>query len=399
MRAFSSHWQELANFVPKSKRGEMLSKGFEVGKRVSKAENVSPVDEINWDEYEAVLGKDVVGPMKAEYDATPVSNLDAEIESSVKASKAKMDALKAHVDEIDERNKPVKEAAAKQLEILERSRTTENTTLEEVMRRYPHVYKTVMKQIDDENYNTQYPAIDESAIRLATIKAKWDSAKDGKLTEDKLNEVVSDMDSYTIPKAQQYGDYTYADFTDEEKASVARAHEALGVELTDELIAEYESTPDPFSLTEAELAETDEGVLRQTMHNVVVGDGPIDRAILLHDRIEKLRETGQLVPNPDVVERIEQSLGDNSIVRMTEDEFEGKSAEELTKLSQEAAASGDYYRASMFLYEAKVLEGEIDPSVRGGESYSATCNLMMQMSDNLITVQETGKRPQFGLLF
>ena len=32
-------------------------------------------------------------PPQAEYDATPVSNLDAEIESSVKASKAKMDAL------------------------------------------------------------------------------------------------------------------------------------------------------------------------------------------------------------------------------------------------------------------------------------------------------------------
>ena len=53
----------------------------------------------------------------------------------------------------------------------------------------------------------------------------------------------------------------------------------------------------------------------------------------------------------------------------------------------------------MFLYEAKVLEGEIDPAVRGGESFSGVCNLMMQMSDNLITVQETGKRPQFGLLF
>ena len=63
------------------------------------------------------------------------------------------------------------------------------------------------------------------------------------------------MDSYSVPKAQQYGDYTYADFTDEEKASVARAHEALGVELTEDLIAEYESHPDPFSLTEAELAE------------------------------------------------------------------------------------------------------------------------------------------------
>ena len=56
-------------------------------------------------------------------------------------------------------------------------------------------------------------------------------------------------------------------------------------------------------------------------------------------------------------------------------------------------------QASMFLYEAKVLEGEIDPAVRGGESFSGVCNLMMQMSDNLITVQETGKRPQFGLLF
>ena len=30
----------------------------------SKAENISQVDEINWAEYEAALGADVVGPMK-----------------------------------------------------------------------------------------------------------------------------------------------------------------------------------------------------------------------------------------------------------------------------------------------------------------------------------------------
>merc|ERR1719183_1942135 len=113
MRAFCSHWQELANYVPKSKRGEMLSKGFDVSKRTSKAENVTPVAEINWEEYEAALGADVVGPMKAEFDAAPVANLDAEIESSVAASKAKMDQLKAHVDEIDARSQPIKDAAAK----------------------------------------------------------------------------------------------------------------------------------------------------------------------------------------------------------------------------------------------------------------------------------------------
>ena len=68
---------------------------------------------------------------------------------------------KAHVDEIDARSQPIKEAAAKELEVLQRSRTTENTTLEEVMRRYPHVYKTVMDKIEDENYDTRYPAIDQ----------------------------------------------------------------------------------------------------------------------------------------------------------------------------------------------------------------------------------------------
>merc|ERR1719181_869259 len=205
VRAFSSHWEELANFVPKSKRGEMLSKGFDISKRASKAEGVTPAAEIKWEEYEAALGADVVGPMKAEYDATPVANLDAEIESSVQASKAKMDALKAHVDEIDARSQPMKEAAAKELEVLQRSRTTENTTLEEVMRRYPHVYKTVMDRIEDENYDTRFPAIDQDAIRLSTIKTQWDSDKYGKLTEDKLSEVMTEMDSFAPPKPFEYG--------------------------------------------------------------------------------------------------------------------------------------------------------------------------------------------------
>ena len=92
------------------------------------------------------------------------------------------------------------------------------------------------------------------------------------------------------------------------------------------------------------ILQTDEGVLRQLLHDEVLKDGIIDRAILLHDRIEKLRNTGELVPNPDVVERIEASIGDNTIVRMTEEEFEGKSAAELTQLATEAAAVEDYYR-------------------------------------------------------
>ena len=63
------------------------------------------------------------------------------------------------------------------------------------------------------------------------------------------------MDSYSPPKAPQWGDFTYADFSDEDKAAVAKAHDYFGVELTDELIAEYEAQPDPFNLTEEELAE------------------------------------------------------------------------------------------------------------------------------------------------
>ena len=78
-------------------------------------------------------------------------------------------------------------------------------------------------------------------------------------------------------------------------------------------------------------------------------DGVIDRAILIYDRINKLRDTGDLVPNPDVVERIESSLGDNSITRLTEEDFEGKSSEELTTLAQEAAAVEDYYRVCIHL--------------------------------------------------
>ena len=85
------------------------------------------------------------------------------------------------------------------------------------------------------------------------------------------------------------------------------------------------------------------------MHDEVMKDGMIDRAILIHDRIAKLRDTGELVPNPDVVERIETGLGDNSITRMTEEDFEGKSAEELTALAQEAAAVEDYYRVCIRL--------------------------------------------------
>ena len=55
----------------------------------SKAENVSPVDEINWDEYEAVLGKDVVGPMKvsATFAIVALENWGNKVEITVALTK------------------------------------------------------------------------------------------------------------------------------------------------------------------------------------------------------------------------------------------------------------------------------------------------------------------------
>lgn len=398
-RAFSSHWEALAEFVPKSKRNEMLSGSFDISKRQSKAEAASPLPDIDWAQYESVLGKDVVGPMKAEYEATPATELDAEIASSVDQSKKRMNQLKAEVNRINEENKPIKAMAAKQLKVLGRSRTTENTTLEEVARRYPEIHKEVMQKLADEDYNTDFPAIDQSAIRLASIKKHWDSSKRGKLTEEKLNETVALMEDLSPPKPKEWADRSYADFSDESKTQLAAMAEKLDIELTDELIAEFDSASDPFSLTTEELAETDEGKLTLAMESEVKKGEFADRAILLFDRINHLRDTGVLVPNPDVVERIEASKGDNRIIRMTEDELEGRSAEELHALAESAAADEDYYRGLMYSYESKVLSGEIDPKVRGFITYSGRCNLLMQMVDNMITVQETGKRPQFAFFF
>lgn len=399
IRAFSSHWQELANYVPKSKQKEILSGSFDISKRMAKADGTSALAEIDWAHYESVLGSDVVGPMKADYEATPTANLDAEIESSIGKRREQIDHLKSEVDRIDEESKPVKEIAAKQLKVLEANRTTEHTTLEEVSRRYPDIHQEVMKNIEDENYDTRFPAIDQSALRLATIKEKWDSSKFGKMTEESLNSLVAEMEDLAAPpKPKAWGDVSYTDFSDQDKDDMVAYSEKIGVELTDELIAEFDAMPDPFSLTADELAETDEGKLFQAMHNEVEKDGGIDRAILLHDRINYLRDTGDLVPNPDVVEQTEASLGlgDNTIARMTDDEFEGKTVDELTALATEAADVEDYYRATMYSYEAKVLNGDIDPTVRGIGSFSGQVNLMMQMGDNYITAAETKKRPQFA---
>merc|ERR1712196_349576 len=110
---------------------------IDIAKRATKADNVSASAEIDWAHYESVLGKDAVAPLKAEYEATPVKELDAEIESSVNKAKSQMEKLKTDVAAISADAEALTATAASQLAVLERTRTDEDTTLEEVLRRHP----------------------------------------------------------------------------------------------------------------------------------------------------------------------------------------------------------------------------------------------------------------------
>jgi len=399
VRSFSSHWDTLVSLVPRAKRKEIASERLDIAKRANKADNVSALPEIDWAHYENILGKDVVGPMKAEYDATPVTELDSEIESSVNKAKSQMEKLKSEVATISDEAEALTNTADAQLAVLERTRTDEDTTLEEVLRRYPDIYNELMKNIEEENFDTNFPTLDLNAMRLAAIKNNYD----GKLTEEVVNEIVAEMEAMDAPTEDgslTYESASYEDFSDEAKADLASLHEEVGVELTPELIAEYDAIADPSKLTAEEAAETDEGSICAAIQanlNSLNADASPEKALALYDHLQSLRASGDLVANPAAVASLTASVGGIPIVRLTEQDFEGKSADDLSALAKDAEASGDLYRACMYLYEAQVLNGEIDPSA-SDDSYSGNTNTLVQMSENIQTLAETGKRPEYATL-
>merc|ERR1712232_339748 len=221
-------------------------------------------------------------------------------------------------------------------------------------------------------------------------------------SEDGLNEIVAEMEAMDAPAVHgaTYDTLSYADMSEESQAELASLHTEMGVALTPELIAEYDAMADPSTLSASEASETDEGKICAAIQanlNMTNADASPEKALALYDHLESLRSSGDLVFNPAAVAALSAGLGGSPIQPMEESDFEGKSADELSELSQQAEADGDLYRASMYLYEAQVLNGDIDVTARG-HCYSGTSNLFMQMSENIQNLAAPGKRPEYAHL-
>jgi len=402
-RAMSSHWDNLTRLVPNSKKREMTNRRTAISKRQSVADATKPLPEIDWDAYTAVLGADAVAPIKAEYESQPAADVDAEVSKAVARTSSKMAELKDSVTEIVAGADALATQAAQELKVLERSRTDENTSLEEVLRRYPEIYETLVDRLENENFDINYPAVDAAAIRLATVKQHWDTEKLGPLTEEAIAEVVEEMDALQSESAGNevtFDQLRYSDFSDDKKAEFEEMHKQLGLELTDDLIAQYDALPDPRQLTVAETAIKDEAeIVKQIeFHLNIDNDGAsYHKAEAFYQHMADLRHSGDLVANVAGMERFRIENCTHSLAPMEIEQFEGKSAEELASLAEDSAAAGNYYEACMYLYESKVVDGTIDPTARN-DSFSGAANLSMQMSENMVEFSSTGRKPVLAQL-
>jgi len=399
VRAFSSHWENLVKLVPKSNQQEMASQQMLIAKRQAKADAVKPVADIDWDAYTKILGADAVAPLKAEFESSPIPNADAEVEAAVAAASAKMAGLKETVAEIVDGANALAANASAKLEVLERSRTDLDTTTEDVLRRHPAVYTKIMTNLENEDFDIDFPALDLPAMRLATIKENWDSSKYGPLNEASLAEVTTEMDALKEGGNDvSFNRAKYADFSDVAKDNLQKLHEVAGVELNAELIAEYDALADPSVLTPAEKATTEDAALVEMMayHSEMVHDDAyLLKAQALLKHYQALERRGELVKNPVAMEKVSQKHFTHKMPEaMDLAEFEGKTAEELEALSDQAEARGDQYQAIMYLYESAVQRGKIDPTARGN-SDSGDVNYIMQMIENVRDMHEKKYVPKW----
>jgi len=196
-RAMSSHWSNLESMVPDSKRGEFSAKVAELRKRQEAAIVPGSVEPIDWAAFKERLGDGAaVDKVKAQFDAHQYSNFDANkadelagLESTKEQALAELGAKQAEMAQFSA-------DAAAQLAELRRNVTTADTTLDDVLARYPEINAQMEADIDDHYWDCDNVApVDIQAQRMALIKERWNTKAFGALDEGTMKEFLDEVEA------------------------------------------------------------------------------------------------------------------------------------------------------------------------------------------------------------
>jgi len=393
--------------MPASKQGDFSATIAAFKKRQEKAASASLDADIDFEAYKKILGAKEVNAIKKEYEAFSYTDFESDKKAELAALQEALDQTVAAIYEQSANLTAAAAEASVELAELERTRTTLETTLSDVIRRNPELHAELEARIANEDWDTDSKPIDVNALRLEAIEKNWDASTLGTLDENAQKEFLDEIESLE----QQSASSADAEVPEHIVNYISEWHSLLG---RTEDFAGLRQFAAANTVTDADREITNERELWSAI-DMATELCMFDRAKGLIEHAEALKASGDLVVDEawrdaetkrmttarhhqdynspvapeDLVRLARCTVGVNlrperrvslfthaCVSRRFHCVFsqEGKSAEELADLATEAAGRSDFYRASHYMYASRVKSGDINPDDKDLRSFSGFAN-------------------------
>lgn len=373
-----ANWDALARVMPASKQAEFNATVAAFNKRKEKAASAQESAPIDFDSYKEILGAKEVDAIRKEYEAFSYTDFEAEKNAELAELQS---ALAETVAAIDEQSANLSAAAAQaseELAELERTRTTLETSIDDVMRRNPEVVAELEQRLANEDWDTESKPIDVNALRLEAIEKNWDSSTLGALDEDTQKAFIEEIEAL---EASNASNDIQEEMPEHLQKYINEWHDLLG--RTPDL-ASARAFAAANQVTDADRAVTNEREL-WTAIDAATELGQFERAHGLIEHAKALRASGDIVEDPawresEVAKLTTARSHQDYNTPVSEEEIAGLSAAELESLADEAADNSDFYRASHLIYAARVASGDVNPNESNLETLSGIANHFIKSS-------------------
>jgi len=379
VRCFAG-WSNMEDSVPVSKKAELRSLIADMAKRKDAALSTEAPAPIDWKAFEEQIGADEVAKIKADYEKQTYSDFTTSAKKEAEEVDAALSSTLSEISASQELMSQYSADAEAQREKVIASYTSEDTTLEEVLQKHPELNAKYDRQIENHEWDTDdIDADDIAAKRIALMEERWDaSIMGGKLDENMQKEVIAEMEHKSSNAAS-----SSFELDDNVRAHIAEMAEFAGEAVPDDATLHKWLELGKGELSESERAETSESKLFEMMEHYTTL-GLKEKAENVKKLYESLEESGELVVDEDwragevaaaAGQPPVESLGD-----FTPDELEGKSADEIEAMADEAAARNEFWRASQILLHHHRSTGEVDASSTDPNTFSGLANYMDRLA-------------------
>jgi hypothetical protein len=282
-----NHRETIAKVMPASRKADFNQTVAAFQKRKEKASAAIADAKIDFDKYKAILGDAEVEAIRQEFESYKYTDFEAEKQTELGKVKS---ALTSTIAAIEAQSASLTTAAATastELTQLQRTRTTLNTTVDEVAKRHPEIIAELQARIADEDWDTEEKPLDVNALRLQAIEENWDEKALGPLDENMQKDFIDEMTALDAEAAAVADDDELPDVF---KELITDSANILGAPLD---FASLKAAAASNTVTAADRAITSESTLFREI-DMAVEAGKFARAEGLVAIAQELRHTGRL---------------------------------------------------------------------------------------------------------